>query len=80
MHLYVLGTAWFIKGCLRSISQKWKEIKFNPEKKNILKQGYPNFVEIGPHVNIENYGRAGYHILFQDYINNTPYYMAIIFK
>ena len=36
-----------------------------------LKQGSPIFLEIGPHVNIENYRRD---ILNGNYINNTLLY------
>ena len=43
-----------------------------------LEQGSPNCLEIGPHGNIENYGRAGYNILYGNYINNTLLYDIII--
>ena len=45
---------------------------------HLIGQESPNYLEIGPHENIENYGRARYNIygnyINNNYINNTLLY------
>ena len=57
---------------LRDINNFVKYVSTLPNFVYALAQGFPNF--LGSRVNIENYGQAGYNILYGNYINNALLY------
>ena len=56
----------------------WTDRNKDEDERNFLfffiDQWSPNLLQIGPYVNIENYGWAGYNILYGNFINNTVLY------